>query len=136
LCEVPSLRNHDGQHRNEYVLFRNNKAGKIEGLAAKYGIPKEFWIWEDLPKDVSFEAMGPSIELSQVEDLKPEEAAELIRIQGKDGKIRRLIEDPTSIIHHLSKLKLQVSRLYLAKPVEKELLASIRAEVNSWSKQD
>ena len=136
LCEVPSLRSHDGQHRNEYVLFRNGKASRIEQLARSHGIPKEFWIWEDLPKDVSFEAMGPSVALSQVDDLKAEEAAELVRIRSADGSIRRLVEDPTSIIHHLSKLKLQVSRLYLAKPVDKTKLEAIRQEVRGWARQE
>lgn len=133
LREVASLRSDGGQHRNEYELFRYDKAKKVESLASRYRIPKEFWIWEDLPKEISFESMGPSVALSEVEDLKAEEAAELIRIRSSDGKVRRLLENSTSIIHHLSKLKLQASRLYLAKPVESETFKSIRQEVNSWS---
>ncbi len=134
LCEVTSLRADDGQHSNEYVLFRNDKAKRIKELAERHGIDKEFWIWEDLPKDVSFEAMGPSVALSKVDDLRPEEAAELIRIRSSDGNVRRLLEDSTSIIHHLSKLKLQASRLYLAKRVDGEQLAAIKAEVREWSR--
>lgn len=134
LCEIPSLREDGGQHTNEYILFRNEKARKITELSRKYQIAKEFWIWEDLPKDVAFEAMGPTVAISKAEELQPEEQAELIRIKGKDGKIRFLMEDNTSIIHHLSKLKLQASRLYLAKPIDDELLTKIRAEVSSWAR--
>lgn len=134
LWEEVSLRPDDGQHSNEYVLFRNDKAEKIKHLADKYHIAKEFWIWEDLPKDVSFEAMGPSIALSKVDDLQPEETAELIRIRTKGNEVRRLIEDPKSIIFHLSKLKLQTSRLYLAKRIDEQVLHKIVTEVKSWSR--
>ncbi len=136
LHQVAVLRESSGQQNAEYALFRKDKVKKVEEIAAKYSIRKEFWIWEDLPKDVSFESLGPFVPLSQVDDLKPEEAAELIRIRMPDGRIRKLVDDQHSIIHHLSKLRLQMSRLYLAKPVDDEVLAQIKTEVRSWAKAD
>ena len=44
------------------------------------------------------------------------------------------MDDPHSIIHHLSKLRLQMSRLYLASPVDKAKLEEIKAEVKAWAK--
>lgn len=130
--EVTSLRASDGEHSNEYALFRSQKERKIRELADSSGIPIPFWIWEDLPKDVSFESMGPMVALSEVEDLNPEEAAELIRVVGRDGNVCRLVEDRTSILHHLSKLRLQASRLYLARRVSEETMNEIRRHVAAW----
>lgn len=121
-----------GQHP-EYALFRKDKIEKVKKLAEKHSIPEEFWIWEELPKDVSFEALGPFISLSQVKDLRPDETAELIRIQQGDGSIKKLVDDQHSIIHHLSKLRLQMSRLYLAKPVGCKKFEEIKEEVIAWA---
>ena len=120
----------------EYSLFRKDKVEKIKQIAAKQSLDEAFWIWEELPKDVSFESLGPFVPLSQVDDLKPEETAELIRVRSADGQVRKLVDDPHSIIHHLSKLRLQMSRLYLAKPVTEDKLREIKAEVKTWAKPD
>jgi HD superfamily phosphohydrolase len=136
LHEVAVLKEASHDDNSSYALFRKDKVRKIKDIAAKHGLAEEFWIWEELPKDVSFESLGPFVPLSQMEDIKPGEAAELIRIRRPDGAVRKLVEDPHSIIHHLSKLRLQMSRLYLAKPVSESKLDEIRAEVRSWAKPD
>lgn len=136
LHEVAVLQEASHGDNSSYVLFRKDKVKKIRDIAAKHGLAEEFWIWEELPKDVSFESLGPFVPLSQVEDIKPGEAAELIRIRTPDGKVRKLVEGPHSIIHHLSKLRLQMSRLYLAKPVPEGQLKEIQAEVRSWANPD
>ena len=68
--------------------------------------------------------------------MKPEETAELIRIRHKDGTIGPLIEDRHSILHHLSQLRMRMSRLYVVGPVEEEKLAEIQQEVSSWAKPE
>jgi hypothetical protein len=136
LHQVAVLREASHEQNPEYALFRKDKVKKIKELAAKHKIADEFWIWEDLPKDVSFESLGPFIPLSQVGDLKPEETAELIRIRTPDGQLRKLVDDQHSIIHHLSKLRLQMSRLYLAKTVDPDKLEAIKKEVQGWAKPD
>lgn len=132
LHEVSSLRIGEGQHRTEYEMFRYDREARIRKLSNQFNIPCEFWIWEQLPKDVSFESMGPSVSLARAAELKPEETSGLIRVKSGDGSVRRLLEDKTSIIYHLSQLSLQTSRLYLAKTVDESLLKSIKEEVMGW----
>jgi len=136
LHQVAILKEASNEDNAEYVLFRKDKVKKVKEIAAKHGLKEELWIWEELPKDVSFESLGPFVPLSQVDDIKPGETAELIRIRTEDGQVRKLVEDRHSIIHHLSKLRLQMSRLYLAKPVSDEKLNEIKAEVKSWARAD
>jgi hypothetical protein len=134
LHEVAVLHDSSEKQPNvEHALFCQNRVDKIKGLAQTHKIPVEFWIWED-PKDVSFESLGPFIPLSQAADITPEETAELIRIRSKDGTVRQLVEDRHSVIHHLSKLRLQMSRLYLAAAVDENMLQKIKDEVKAWSK--
>jgi len=136
LHQVAALKESGQPMAAEYALFRKDRIEKIKELSERHGIPNEFWIWEDLPKEVSFESLGPFVALSQISDLKPEETAELIRVKTSSGEVRKLVDDQNSIIHHLSKLRLQMSRLYLAKPVDKSKLEEIRAEVRAWAKPD
>jgi hypothetical protein len=117
----------------EYALFRQNRVDKIRQMSTRHDIPVEFWIWED-PKDVSFESLSPFVPLAEAADITPEETAELIRIESADGGVRRLVDDPHSIIHHLSQLRLQMSRLYLALLVDECRLEQIRVEVRTWAK--
>jgi uncharacterized protein len=134
LHEVAILR--DASDRTpglEYALFCKDRVKRIQSLAATHGIPVEYWIWED-PKDISFESLGPYVSLSRARDVTPDETSELIRIRSADGTIRQLVEDQHSIIHHLSKLRLQMSRLFLALPVEADKLTEIRNEVKAWAK--
>lgn len=120
----------------EYALFTKDRANRLKQLAATHGIPIERWVWEDLPKDIRFESMGPSVMLADVTELDEDEMAEMIRVRDTDGTICRLVEDKRSILHHLSKLRFRMSRLYVVGPVEDEKLAAIRAEVAGWIKPD
>jgi HD superfamily phosphohydrolase len=115
-----------------YALFTKDRVGRIKEMARKHKIPVERWIWED-PKDIKFESMGPFIPLADAADLKPGETAEMIRVRESDGTIRKLVEDQRSILHHLSKLRFRMSRLYLVGPVETDKFGQIVAEVKGWA---
>ncbi len=120
----------------EYALFTKDRAGRLKQLAQTHSIPIERWVWEDLPKDIRFESMGPSIMLAEAAELDEDEMAEMIRIRNPDGTICRLVEDKRSILHHLSKLRFRTSRLYVVGPVEEATMNAIRAEVVGWTKPD
>src|SRR5262249_22609600 len=59
LHQVAVLREASHDDNSSYVLFRKDKIKKIKDIAAKHGLAEEFWIWEELPKDISFESLGP-----------------------------------------------------------------------------
>lgn len=133
--EVAVLSHHSQGTPSEYALFVKGRTSRIKQLESKFSIEPSRWTWED-PKDVKFEALGPVVYLSEVPDIKPEETAELIRVRMRDGTVRPLVDDKDSIVHHLSQLKLRMSRLYVVGPVSEEALGRIRKEVQSWVKQD
>lgn len=119
----------------EHALFVKDRAKRIKALEAKFKIEASRWIWED-PKDVKFESLGPFVPLSEVSDFRPEETSSLIRIRMRDGKVCPLVQDKNSIVHHLSQLKLRMSRLYVVGPVSDRIFASILKEVQAWCKAD
>lgn len=133
--EVAVLSEHSKGAPAAYLLFVKNRADKIRQLASDFGIKPWRWIWED-PKDVKFESLGPFVALSEIGDVAPGEAAELIRVRQRDGSVRPLVEDTNSIIHHLSQLRLRMSRLYVVGPIDDAKLEKVRALAQSWSRQD
>jgi uncharacterized protein len=133
--EVSALTHQSQGPPAEYALFTQNRAKRIGELADEFKIGKSRWIWED-PKDIRFEALGPFVPLSQASDVKPEEAAELIQVREKDGTIRKLVEDKNSILHHLSQLRLRMSRLYVVGVDDKALVGRIQSKVKAWCKAD
>lgn len=133
--EVAVLSDQSQDTPTNYALFVKDRANRISELETRYGIERTRWIWED-PKDIKFESLGPFISISEAVDVRPEETAELIRIKHKDGRIAPLVENPHSILHHLSKLRMRMSRLYVVGPVEDDKFAEIQQEVSSWAKED
>jgi HD superfamily phosphohydrolase len=120
---------------SEYALFVKDRGARVKELESEFKIESSRWIWED-PKDVKFESLGPFVALSEASDITPDETAELIRIRMRDGSIRPLVEDKNSIVHHLSQLKLRMSRLYVVAPESDDQLARIQKHVLSWVKQE
>jgi HD superfamily phosphohydrolase len=116
-----------------YAVFTNDRAGKINTLKKKYDIEPWRVIWKD-PKDLHFEGLGPFVQLSAASGVTPEETAELVRIKMRDGTIGNLVEDKTSIVYHLSRLKFQMSRVYVVGQLTKAKLQKIQKEVQAWSK--
>jgi len=98
-----------GQTDAEYARFTYDRAGRLKHLAHTHAIPIERWVWEDLPKDITFESMGPSVMLAEATGLDEDEMAEMIRVRNGDGTVTRLVEDKRSILHHLSKLRFRMS---------------------------
>ena len=133
--EVAVLSRHSEGTPSEYALFVQDRAKRVKELETKFKIEASRWIWED-PKDVKFESLGPFVSLSEAPDITADETAELIRVRMRDGSIRPLVEDKNSIVHHLSQLKLRMSRLYVVGPVSGDDLSRIQKHVQSWTKQD
>ena len=120
------------QERRRIRSVHQGSGQRIKQLSMNHEIPVERWIWED-PKDIKFETMGPFVALADAGDAIEEEKAEMIRVREADGTVRNLVEDPRSILHHLSKLRFRMSRLYFVGPVDDSTLKKIKAEVIAWT---
>jgi hypothetical protein len=132
LLEVASLTPTDGSRAEELTRLIARRKDQIRFVAKKVRIPIECWLWED-PKDIAFEKLGPVVTLGDVVDVSPEDIAELIYVTDGRGKTRALVEDRSSILHHLSRLKFQMGRLYVLE-ADPEKVRVAKREVEVWLK--
>lgn len=120
LAEVASLTSTQGQPNERMTRFIARRKDHLCDVARDCKIPQECWLCED-PKSVSFEKMGPWLSLDEASALNADNDAELIRIAGRDGKHSRLVEDQSSLLHHLSQLRFQMGRVYVVEEDEKRI---------------
>lgn len=132
LLEVASLTPTDGERAEDLTRFITRRKDRLTALARNLRIPLECWLWED-PKDIAFEKLGPVVTLAGAVDVPPEEMAELIHVADQRGKTRALVEERSSILNHLSRLKFQMGRLYV---VEEDAgkIKKAKREVEAWLK--
>jgi hypothetical protein len=131
--EVSSLTGKDGSRPVELTRFVTRRRDHLKEVAKECGIPIECWLWED-PKDVAFEKFGPLMSMSEAESVSPQESSELVRLLDKTGKTVRLIDKPSSILHHLSSLRLQMARLYVVEEDKAKITKAERA-VKAWLRE-
>lgn len=127
--EVVDLYAYDSNPSTEYVSFQRIMRRELNDIAKQHRIHKDCLIWRET-KDVEFEALNPFTSISRARDIEDEEMRELVRIKESSGNITNLVEDKKSIIHHLSKLALKISRLYVV-GVNVDKAEEIKAEVQS-----
>jgi len=132
VAEVSSLTHKDGSRSEELTRFVIRRRDQLEVVAKDCGIPIQCWLWED-PKDIAFEKFGPLMSLSEAASVSPQASAELVRLLDKKGKTAPLIEKPSSILHHLSNLKLEMARLYVVEESKDKIIKAERA-VKAWLK--
>jgi HD superfamily phosphohydrolase len=132
VAQVSSLTPKAGDRSEEMTRFVARRHDRLVDAAKNSGIPMECWLWED-PKDISFEKFGPFMTLTEAATTPLEEASELVYLIDRNGVTRPLIEDKSSIIHHLSGLRFHMARLYV---VEDDPAKITKAEklVRAWSK--
>jgi hypothetical protein len=132
LLEVASLTSSDEAPAEELTRLIARRKDQIHAVAKKVRIPIECWLWED-PKDIAFEKLGPVVNLGDAVDVSPEDIAELIYVADGRGKTRALVEDKSSVLYHLSRLKFQMGRLYVLEDDSARVVAA-RREVEAWLK--
>ena len=122
IYEVKDLRPDGGHLCKGYVLFEKYLERYLMDLARECGIDPDHLFWRE-PKDVNFEAAHPFVSLSRIKDgIDPRELRELVRIVDRNGNITNLVEEPTSVIYHLSRLTAKSIRLYgVGVPQEKRM---------------
>ncbi|MBW7905499.1 MAG: HD domain-containing protein [Phycisphaerae bacterium] len=132
LLEVASLTPTDGERAEDLTRFITRRKDRLRDLARRLRIPLECWLWED-PKDIAFEKLGPVVTLAGAVDVPLEEMTELIHVADERGKTRALVEERSSILHHLSRLKFQMGRLYLVEQ-DADKIKRAKREVEAWLK--
>lgn len=123
-----------GKRSAEFAIFRKLREKQLPSLARRYRIPRSHWLFED-PGDLSFEDRAPWVALKDVASLEAGETGQLVNVMQSDGSVEKLVSSENSVIHHLSRLRLETARLYVVlgrSPEAKEKLESIRNDVAEW----
>lgn len=131
IAEVLSL-SPKGGSTEEMSRFLARRKDRLDEAVRKSGIPRECWLSED-PKPISFEKLGPLVALTQAADAAPDDIDELVCLMDESGKTMRLVEDKSSIIHHLSNLSFHMARLYVVES-DRSKLDKARKLVKDWLK--
>lgn len=84
----------------------------VAHLSREFKIPKSRWIYEDV-KDLHFEKVSPFLALDVASGVDPIETGELIHVLQRDGTAKKLVSMDSTLVHHLSRMKLKMARLYL-----------------------
>lgn len=117
----------------KYTTFRLFLKNELNNKASEYDINPKFLFWGET-KDVRFEVTTPFIGPSHIPELKEEELRELVKIKNNE-EIVNLIEDPNSIIHHLSGLTNNSLRLY-AIDVDEGKIQKLKEEIKQYGEAD
>jgi HD superfamily phosphohydrolase len=136
LWEYRELSPKGGSRAESVIRFQTRRKDQLADVAKKHGVAMECFLWED-PKDISLEKVGPFVGIAT--ELGPDETEELLRIREKDGTSRPLISQESSLVHHLSHLRLRTTRLYVVgldkeKEPDRSKIEAIRREVEAWAK--
>jgi hypothetical protein len=80
------------------------------------GVPEEFWFFKDI-KGPEFEKLHPFMSLAEVraiiEDHSELELRELVKVKERTGTITNLVEDKSSILYLIGRLKPKLCRIYV-----------------------
>jgi HD superfamily phosphohydrolase len=130
----------DNNHPSpEYVILSSSWDTKVNEFAKdkEIGIPEEFWFFRDI-KGAEFEKVHPFMSLAEVRELKESkelELRELVKVKGKTGKITNLVEDESSILHYMSRLKPILCRVYVL-GIDDTKARQIRDKIEEWLKPE
>jgi len=132
IAEVSSLAANGTSQAAELTRFHARRKDHIQAVAKKCGIPLECWLWED-PKQISFEKLGPFVDLDEASSVDQTDVAELLYILDERGRAQPLIQDRRSILHYLSRLRFKTARLYVVEDDPHRVL-NAKLEVDAWIK--
>lgn len=121
----------DEQSDVEIAVFTKDRVRKINEFAEQFGLHKSQVIWED-PKDIKFESLSPFVSISNADSIDFDDASELVRIRQKNGEILNLVEQKSSILHHLSQLRFKMSRFYVVGIDDEQQLDEMRKFIGDW----
>jgi HD superfamily phosphohydrolase len=133
--EVSELTWHDSHPSPKYTILKQNWDTKIKEFAKdkEIEIPEDRWILSDI-KGAKFEKLHPFMSLAEASGLKEskaQEIRELVKIKERTGKIRNLIEDESSVLHYLSRLRPTLCRIYVI-GIDNQKACEIRSKIKDW----
>jgi len=137
VCEVSELTWNDNNPSEEYTLLRRGWRDKVRELAEdpSVAVPEDRWIFRDVPGP-EFERVYPFMSLAEARELGQSNQPglrELVKVRKRSDQITNLLEEKSSVLHYMSRLKPKLCRLYVV-GIGNAKADLIRAKIQAWLK--
>jgi len=124
----------NGSYPSEaYAVLRRGWSDKVKEFVEETQIPEECWIFRDI-KGPEFEKLHPFMSLAEAKTLMESggsELRELVKVKGRTGKPKNLLEDKSSVLHYMSRLKPRLCRVYVI-GIDDVKASEIRDKIEKW----
>jgi hypothetical protein len=122
-----------GNPSQAYTLLTTSWKDKVKDLAKEAHIPQEQWIFKDI-KTPEFEKLHPFVSLAEAAAFKDggeEQLRELVSVKKRSGEKGKLLEDKSSVLHYMSRLKPRLCRVYVL-GIGDAKANEITAKIQEW----
>jgi HD superfamily phosphohydrolase len=118
-----------------YTILRRDFSAKVKEIANDKGIeiPEDRWIFRDI-KGPEFEKVHPFMSLAEARELREKadpELRELVKVKKGSGEITNLLEEESSVLHYMSRLKPILYRVYVV-GIDDTKASQIRSKIKKW----
>jgi len=134
--EISELTFNDRNPSEEYTVLRRGWSDKVKEFAKETRIPEERWIFRDI-KGPEFEKLHPFVSLAEAKklyDSKEQVLRELVKVKKGSGEPTNLLEDDSSILHYMSRLKPRLCRIYVL-GIDDVQASKISDKIEKWLSQ-
>jgi len=131
--EISELTLNSNNPSKEYTLLTTRFKNEVKVLVRDTNIPEDRWIFKDV-KTPEFEKLHPFVSLAEAAAIKDggeQQFRELVRVKKKSGELERLLEDKSSVLHYMSRLKPRLYRVYVI-GVDDAKAKEIRDKIQDW----
>lgn len=135
--EISELEMHEPSTR--YTIIKTSWDAKIKEFVEDpdIGIPENLWIFRGI-KGPEFEKAHPFVSLAEARELRDSddpELRELVKVKKRSGQITNLLEDKSSVLHYMSRLKPRLCRIYVL-GINDVKAIQIRNKIEDWLQQE
>jgi len=131
--EVSELTPDGDNPSTEYTLLTTSFKNKVKDLVKDTHVPEDRWMFKDI-KAPEFEKLHPFVSLAEaaaIRDGGEQQLRELVRVKKKSGETKGLLEDKSSVLHYVSRLKPRLYRVYVI-GVDDAKATQIRVKIKEW----
>jgi hypothetical protein len=131
--EVSELTLNGDNPSPKYTLLTTSFKDKVKELARKAQVPEERWFLNDI-KTPEFEKRHPFVSLAEAaafQDSGELQLMELVKVKKSSGEIERLLNDKSSILYYMSRLKPRLYRVYVV-GIDDAKAHEITTKIEEW----
>ena len=127
------------QPSTQYTILKGNWHNKVKKFVedSNIGISEDRWIFRDI-KGPEFEKVHPFMSLAEARELSESNdpsLRELVKVKKRSSQITNLLEDKSSVLHYMSRLKPRLCRIYVL-GINNVEATQIRNKIKDWLQQE